>query len=645
MKLLKQLLLEQPNNKDYDVLSNPKTQLNVLFLGEQLKNNNSFAKQLLNSGKITGNIVSKEFISIETALRLLETNLTKQFNVVVIMIGSKDSKEKSSASAEQKLDMLYKQARRSGAKVVAVSNPTKKFAYGYETRFPSNDAIAAWIESNDSADYIVKANTITSNEIFFEKNGISLNEQGHLVIAKELLDVLQDLGSDINIDDIENTVAGDKKNKLDQNVKNPSQSQSTIVDINKLQTRLQFLNYDIDDKSEITSKKIGPATKKAIQDFQLINGLDVTGELDIATTRVLYSSSAISYSFFTYTSASLFGVKPNPEQKKKDNETLAAREPYVTPSKNVSNFFNSVESLAKNQEAKHGIPASITMAQAALESGWGTSQLATKYKNYFGIKCRSNNCVKLLASDGKMANWQAYSSIEQGFEDHSKVLKANRYSKAFTFPISDYKNWAIAIQDGGYAGVSSTYANTLISLIEKYNLDKYVSSSGTVDGSIEKTADLEAFEKLPFSYKDISSQSTYPRRNQKLPNDDYFIVHHTAGRGTPQSVVGTLNQRKLGIQWVVDREGNIYQTLPRGARGAHILNSDLGPNNSNSQGVEVIAKNDADILPIQAVAVLKLVKALGFSPNQIYGHGQVNPGHKAATEGKTIVDYIKANYG
>ena len=106
MKLLKQLLLEQPNNKDYDVLSNPKTQLNVLFLGEQLKNNNSFAKQLLNSGKITGNIVSKEFISIETALRLLETNLTKQFNVVVIMIGSKDSKEKSSASAEQKLDML-----------------------------------------------------------------------------------------------------------------------------------------------------------------------------------------------------------------------------------------------------------------------------------------------------------------------------------------------------------------------------------------------------------------------------------------------------------------------------------------------------------------------------------------------------------
>jgi len=74
------------------------------------------------------------------------------------------------------------------------------------------------------------------------------------------------------------------------------------------------------------------------------------------------------------------------------------------------------------------------------------------------------------------------------------------------------------------------------------------------------------------------------------------------------------------------------------------LDSALGPTNGNSQGVEVVANDDADILPIQAAAVFKLVKALGYSPGQIYGHGEVNPGHKQATEGYTIKQYILKNW-
>ena len=54
--------------------------------------------------------------------------------------------------------------------------------------------------------------------------------------------------------------------------------------------------------------------------------------------------------------------------------------------------------------------------------------------------------------------------------------------------------------------------------------------------------------------------------------------------------------------------------------------------------------NDEDILPEQAVAALKLVKQLGFKPDQIYGHGKINPGHKAATEGMTIKKFIDRNY-
>ena len=110
--------------------------------------------------------------------------------------------------------------------------------------------------------------------------------------------------------------------------------------------------------------------------------------------------------------------------------------------------------------------------------------------------------------------------------------------------------------------------------------------------------------------------------------------------------MNVLNTRgPLGVQWIVDRDGKIYQSLPLGSRGAHILDSSLGPNNGNSQGVEVIAKDDSDVLPIQAAAVFKIVKALGYSPNQIYGHGVVNPPpHRMANEGATIVKYIKDNW-
>jgi soluble cytochrome b562 len=152
--------------------------------------------------------------------------------------------------------------------------------------------------------------------------------------------------------------------------------------------------------------------------------------------------------------------------------------------------------------------------------------------------------------------------------------------------------------------------------------------------------------------RDISGMSTYKRKNEKLKSRDFFVIHHTAGRGDAEKVVGILNSRKggLGVQWVIERDGSIVRTLPDGSRGAHTLNSSdfpsapQGISNSNSEGVEVIGMNDDDILPVQAVSALKLVKSLGYSPDSIYGHGEINPGHKAKTEGQTIKQFILKNW-
>jgi len=113
---------------------------------------------------------------------------------------------------------------------------------------------------------------------------------------------------------------------------------------------------------------------------------------------------------------------------------------------------------------------------------------------------------------------------------------------------------------------------------------------------IDRTRELMgvATIKENLNYKDISNLSHLSIG--KLKSDKYFILHHTAGRGTAEGVVNVLNNREegvLGVQWVIDREGRIFQTLPLGAKGKHIINVCLRgvPQDiyiSSAQGVEIV---------------------------------------------------------
>lgn len=128
-----------------------------------------------------------------------------------------------------------------------------------------------------------------------------------------------------------------------------------------------------------------------------------------------------------------------------------------------------------------------------------------------------------------------------------------------------------------------------------------------------------------------------------------MIVHHTGGEGDVQGVIDTLNQRHLGVQFVVDRNGSVYRLMPEGSKGLHMMNgwgAGAGLSNNNMQGVEVIARNDKDVLPAQVAAVKNLVaqqsKLYGYNPQtSVFGHGEVNPGHKEADEGMSSVNVIR----
>lgn len=143
---------------------------------------------------------------------------------------------------------------------------------------------------------------------------------------------------------------------------------------------------------------------------------------------------------------------------------------------NVSDFISRTKNLAIKEMERSGIPASVTMAQAVLESGWGRSTLSSKYNNYFGIKCHKNKyCVDLKDANGDMASWRVYNDIYGSFKDHTDFLtKHSRYADLFDLGSDNYIGWAFGLQNAGYAGGgNTTYAKKLIKIINDHGFDEF----------------------------------------------------------------------------------------------------------------------------------------------------------------------------
>jgi len=126
------------------------------------------------------------------------------------------------------------------------------------------------------------------------------------------------------------------------------------------------------------------------------------------------------------------------------------------------------------QMVAHKIPASITLAQGILESGYGNSELARYGNNHFGIKCHDWKGETMLKDDDHKDDcFRKYETANESFDDHSKFLaKRGRYSSLFDLKTTDYKGWAKGLKKAGYA-TNPKYANLLIDLIEENELYKY----------------------------------------------------------------------------------------------------------------------------------------------------------------------------
>ena len=146
-------------------------------------------------------------------------------------------------------------------------------------------------------------------------------------------------------------------------------------------------------------------------------------------------------------------------------------------------FISSIAAAAVKSADQTGVPASVTIAQAILESYWGSSRLATDAKNYFGIKAQPRGGT---AGSISLSVWEvlggrnvvetqafrAYNTVAESFVDHGLFFLQNgRYAGAMAVK-DDARKFAVAINREGYA-TDPAYANKLIGLMDRYNLYRY----------------------------------------------------------------------------------------------------------------------------------------------------------------------------
>jgi LysM repeat protein len=138
-------------------------------------------------------------------------------------------------------------------------------------------------------------------------------------------------------------------------------------------------------------------------------------------------------------------------------------------------YILKFKDIAVEEMVRAQIPASITLAQGLLETGFGQSVLMMNTNNHFGIKCHETWTGKTYRYHDDAPNecFRVYDDPNQSYRDHSDFLRNRaRYSKLFTLELRDYKAWAYGLKEAGYA-TNPKYPDLLIKYIENYQLYRF----------------------------------------------------------------------------------------------------------------------------------------------------------------------------
>jgi hypothetical protein len=248
----------------------------------------------------------------------------------------------------------------------------------------------------------------------------------------------------------------------------------------------------------------------------------------------------------------------------------------------IYDYIDDYKDLAMQEMELYGVPASITLAQAIYASQAGSNDLVRECHNHFAIMCHTQEWqgeTYYRPADKNHENcYRKYATDAESYRDHSLFLSTrSRYVKLFYFPITDYKSWAQGLLEAGFSG-NPKYADTLVSIIEKYYLMHY---DRKVAQKLGDTVALRAMQKpqpertgvaatQPVTQPAVSQPATQPEATPKpaetrpaqpvvteTPKRQEAAVTtkpaETASEPAPKTAVRTDTMEVNGIQVLVEK--------------------------------------------------------------------------------------------
>lgn len=136
----------------------------------------------------------------------------------------------------------------------------------------------------------------------------------------------------------------------------------------------------------------------------------------------------------------------------------------------VQAYIKRFAPVAKTEQEKYGIPVSIILANGLLQSQAGQQTMATKGNNYFALDCSSDWVGQTIKDGGNC--YRSYQNAWTSFRDHSLFVTTGHYANLPRLGNTNYRDWAIALEDMGYAGTPDL-AKQLLFVMNTWQLFQY----------------------------------------------------------------------------------------------------------------------------------------------------------------------------
>jgi hypothetical protein len=231
---------------------------------------------------------------------------------------------------------------------------------------------------------------------------------------------------------------------------------------------------------------------------------------------------------------------------------------YGQHTMSLPEYIETYKDIAITEMRASGIPASIKMAQAILESGFGNSELALNANNHFGIKCHGWPGKTYTYTDDEPDEcFRRYDDPVESFYDHTAFLTLRpRYASLFKLDILDYEAWAYGLSSAGYA-TNPNYPAKLIRVIREHklhNLDHLALDDRYLASDTRRKSHMRKISAGPVNNKeDLPAVRTFGRQEGTY-NRIRFVVAREGD--TPLSLERELDMRAWQIRRYNDLEND-----------------------------------------------------------------------------------------